>query len=233
MRKFTLVLATMLGILAASSAKAAITLNFGPNVGSTIQFVGTGTSSTFNLQPQTNPQFTVTSVNGGDNSGLGVLGSIISSTGFTYNAADITPNGAVGQQAPLSGSGTLTLSSATETVTGTITGVEIMTSGGGAIVNPMSVINLTGLTLTGSGNADLTTFYQNAVANGGIGLLTFQFTEFGATTTLLTDLLSGTHSTSYSGTLTAVPEPATLASAIVGLGLLGGLGWLRRRRNAD
>jgi len=39
--------------------------------------------------------------------------------------------------------------------------------------------------------------------------------------------------TTIQGTIAAVPEPATMAAAVTGLGFVGGGNWLRRRRKAD
>jgi hypothetical protein len=222
-------LAMLLGPLAASSAQAAITFDFGPNTGSKITFVGDGSQSTFNLTPNSNPQFTVTSETGGDGSGVGTTGSIISSTGgFTFTKAGITTPFVGLQTASLSGTGTLTLQNGSETITATITGVDISTFGTGGSINTSGTINLSDLALTGTGNADLTTFYNNAVANGGSAALTFQFTPPKS----LTDLTAeGTYSTSYSGSITAasVPAPPGLVLVAAALPCLGLGRWLRRR----
>jgi len=231
MRKITFAFAAVLGLLAASTAQAAITLNFAANQGSDITFVGAGTSSTFNLTPQSTPQFTVTTVSGGTGSGVGITGSIISAGGFTYQQSGITTSGTT-QTAALTGSGTLTLVApgGGETVTGTITGINVSTNGTSGGTNTTGTVNITNLAISGSGNADLTTFYNQAVAGGGIGALTFQFIPSQS----LTQLLNGTNSTSYSGTVTAaaVPEPGTLVMAFVALPLLG-IGYRLRRRKVQ
>jgi len=233
MRSFTLALATTLGLLAASNAQAGISLAFNGDAGSTIQFAGTGTSSTVTLQPQTTPQFTVNfeAGNGLDISGFGVKGSIIGS-GFTFQANQIIlSNAGLTQTAPLTGTGTLTLIApgGGETLTATMTGGLISTTIGVGGINAMQTINLSNLVLTGSGNAALTTLNNQATSTGGVARLSFTFTTFPPTT--LQDLTAnGTFTTSYSGTLAAaVPEPATVVMAFSVLPLIG-LGLWRRRR---
>jgi len=232
MRRFAFALATVLGLIATSGAQAAVTLNFSASQGSEISFVGNGTSATFNLTPNSTPQFSVTSTSGGNGSGLGITGSILSAAGFTYQKAGITTSGPV-QSAALTGTGTLTLVApgGGETVTASIAGVDIETDGTNGGTNTTGIVNLTSLTLSGSGNADLTAFYNQALANGGIAALDFTFIPAQSLTAMTA---VGTHSTSYSGVITsaAVPEPATLASALLGVALIGGGAWLRRPRTA-
>src|SRR4051812_20937957 len=109
MKSLAFAMAMGIGLLGASSFQAAITLNFAAQPGSILTFVGTGTSSTIAIQPQSTPQFIVTSEtgNGGDTSGVLVTGSIIG-TGFTYQKNQITTSGFT-ESAPLSGSNTITL----------------------------------------------------------------------------------------------------------------------------
>ena len=222
MRKIIFVLAAVLGLLATSGSQAAIVLNFAAKTGSTIKFVGTGTQSTFNLNPQSNPQFHVTSVNNGTGDGVGATGSILSSTGFTFTQAGITTTGtgpSQTQSASLTGSGTLTLTKGSETVTGTITGVDITTRGAIGGTNTFGTVNLSNLALSGTGNSDLTTFYNDALAYGGIASVSFQFSPPKSLTQLTA---KGTYSTSYSGSITtATPEPGTMALAFSGLSLVG------------
>jgi len=226
-----LALATALGLLAATSAQAGIVLNFNGNANSNIQFVGDGTSATVTIQPNSDPHFTVSSTTGGDGSGAGITGSIVSS-GFTYNASDITSVIVLGQTlevAPLAGTGVLTLSKGGETLTADITGGLIATLNGSGAVNTTQTVNLSNLVLTGTGNNDLTQFYNEAIATGGIGTLTFQFANKVGLDVLVE---SGTNTTSYSGSLTsAVPEPATVGMGLSAVVLLG-VGYIRRRKLA-
>jgi len=224
-----LALAAVLGLLAVSNAQAAITLALAANVGSTIKFVGDGTSSTFTLQPNSTPQFTVTSTFGGVGDGAGVITGSIISSGFTYQVAGITTIGPL-QTAPLTGSGTLTLTTGAETLTADIVGLNIQTAGTLGGVNSLGSVNLSNLVLSGSGNSDLTQFYTEAVANAGTASLTFQFIPAQS----LTELAAvGTNENSYSGTITSVvPEPGPIGMALSAVAGLGGLGDVRRRKPA-
>lgn len=230
MKSFTFALAMALGLFTASSAQAVVTLNFAANTGSELVFVGNGSQSTFSLTPNSHPQFTVTSASGGNGSGVGVTGSVMSAGGFIFTQAGIDTSIPGVETADLTGTGTLTLTGTGTTVTGTITGSDIRTIGSAGGTNTLTIVNLTGLSIVGAGgNADLTQFYNEASANGGIASLTFQFIPAMS----LTDLTqSGTYRTSYSGTLTsAVPEPGTMAMAFLAAPLLG-LGYYRHRRRS-
>jgi len=146
---------------------------------------------------------------------------------YSYTSGGIS--GTTTQTAALSGSGVLTILNPGGTnLTANVTGVNITTTGTAGGQNATGTINLTNV-LGGTGNADLVKFQALAAANGGSESLTFQFNPAQS----LTALLSGTHATSFSGTLVAlqpVPEPATVAMALTALPLLGLGAWIRRRR---
>ena len=90
-------------------------------------------------------------------------------------------------------------------------------------LNILGAVNLSNFSYSGS-NADLL-----AIANGADQsvVLSFQFSPFGKKS--LADLMADGHvnSTSYSGSLSAVPEPSSCV--LLGMAALGLLAYIRRR----
>jgi hypothetical protein len=225
MRKRLLVLAlgALFALSATSTTQASIRLNFAANPASVIEFTGTGSGASFALLPGLDGNdFTITSVNNGAGTSIGLQGNLAGS--FAYTSASIT-TGAGGQQdAPLTGTVTLTILDGATPFTASMSGIEITTTGTGGVVNVGGAVNLSGLSYAGS-NADLVALFNQASANGGISTLSFQFIP----ALSLTDLAkAGVQSTSYAGSLTAAPEPATIAMAFTALPILGL--FLARRR---
>lgn len=228
MRTLSFAVTVALGLLASQSAQA-ITLDFSANVGSQIQFVGNGTTTSISLIGGAGGHnFQITSESGGDGSGLGVQGDITGG-GFSYttpiavSGPTQTANLATvaGTQLHLGPAGGATL-------TADLTGVNISTTGNNGGTNFTGTVNLANITYAGT-NADLLAFKNEATApgNGGVAALSFQFSG----PTSLTQLLGpGAHLTSYSGTVSVTPEPGSMAMACTGVFMLGGLGYRRARR---
>lgn len=112
------------------------------------------------------------------------------------------------------------------TLTGYLNWGTITTYGGsgvGGISDNLS-INVYGLTYSGSAQTLLTEF-----ANAGVATLNLSF-QFPRPVTL-TQLANAQTwvGTSYSGSLTAVPEPTTLLTGLGALGMLGLFGWRSRQ----
>jgi hypothetical protein len=225
-------LATIATLGLAHPAHADLTFNFagspatGAGTGATINFTGTGSGASFTLAPNNAANdFTITSTTGGTGSANMLQGNI--SGTYAYTSVTVGPAGL--QTANLSGNGTLTILNPGGTnLTANVTGVNIYTLGTTGGQNAGGSINLSNVT-GGTGNADLVSFVNQAAANGGVETLSFQFVPAMS----LTALESGTHNTSFSGTLaaTATPEPGTIALATTALPLLGLGAWARRRRS--
>ncbi len=224
--------------LSATKSHAQLSLNFSsspggpPGQGATIQFNGTADSFQFNAAngPAFIPpfgytsyyvgsQWTITSVFGGNGSADGSLGSVYNGP-FNYGPITISPDG-MDQTANVTGPlGQLVITDINQqNLTGTVNWIQVATHDDAGSLNAALTVNVTGLSYGGN-ISDL----QALAANGVAGMdLTFQFSP-GKT---LTDLSSGSgpYETSFSGSISPVPEPTSLA-----LGGLAGLGILFLRR---
>jgi hypothetical protein len=179
-------------------------------VGSEIVFLG---DATFHFSPGAD-NFRVTS-----GTATGLLGDI---TGiFTIGTITII-NGV--STAPVTGSGGFVIHDGAFNLTATLTWIDITQVGTGGGLNLNTAINLTGITYGGV-NPDLVAL---ASAGQGISALTFQFTPAVSLTTLRGG--PGPHSTSFSGSVAAVPEPASTVLVVLALAALGAR---RIRRRLD
>lgn len=238
MKRLVLALAAMLGGFVNTSADAAITLNLSANVGSEIRFVGNGTGATISFTPgpiNTN-SFVITSLSGGSgtNAGLGLKGDI--SGTFSYTLASIVSSGGGAEAATVVGDGTnkftiIDNAGVPQTFSADISGINITTSGTSGALNYKGAVNLTNISYSGT-NADLLLLKQQASSpNGGIATITFQFVPDGKSLTQLVGSIGSTltSSTSFSGSVTAVPEPGSVVLAFSGIAMLG-LGCYRKQR---
>jgi VPDSG-CTERM motif len=187
-----------LGLISANDAKA-VTFAYSSAIGAFINFDG---ASHFSFSPSTG-NFNVTS---GTASGL--AGEI---TG-TYTIGTITTSGST-SSAPVTGTGTFVIHDGVNTFSSTLVWVDVSQTGTGGTLNVTGAANLTAITYGGS-NADLLALKN---AGAAANTLTFQFVP----AVTLADLKSsGTHSTSFSGTVGSVPDGGTTV-AMLGFALLG------------
>jgi hypothetical protein len=217
---------TLLGASAVTSyAQASLDLNLSPLSGSQLVFLG----NSFNFSaasPGTGigpggsvqDQWSISSEGGSAATGnaMGHDGAFAGGP-FNYGAINIS---GLTQSATVLNPGTLYIADGSGYLQGTVNFIDVSTYGQvGGVINLNVMINLMGVIYSGA-NPDL----QFLTANQpGTVDLSFQFASGGGLN--LTQLSDGNmHSTSYSGTISAVavPEPSSLAmSALGGLGALG------------
>jgi hypothetical protein len=197
------------------SSQAQLTLNFAANSGSSIQF--NGVASSFNFNNGNNGfQWTVTDEVGGS-SAIG-LNASVNNGPFIYGP--ITTAGSVEYATVLGPLGGLVMHSASGDLTGTVNWIDVATFGlGGGAINASLDVNVSNIHYSGT-NPDLLFLVANQPGSMDVS---FQF----ASSRTLLELSQGTgpYLTSYSGSLSVVPEPSTLA-----LAGLGGLALLHLRR---
>ena len=198
-----------------------LALDFSANTGATLRF--NGASDSFQFTTATNGyQWHITTESGGS-SAIGLNGSFNNGP-FVYGPITSTGSGiTLVQQAAVTGPlANVVISDGSGNLSGTVNFINVATfatAGGG--VNANLTVNLTGVTYSGS-NPDLELL--KAEQPGTLDL-SFQFSPGETLTQLSTG--TGPYSTSFSGSLSVVPEPSTLA--LTGLGGLV-LVHLRRRK---
>jgi len=204
--------------VSAAVGQAQLSLNFSSSPGSSIQF--NGSADTFQFNPSTfsgfggvylGTQWFVGSETGGS-SALGLFGSVGSGP-FSYGP--ITVNGPLQTAAVLGPLGALDIKDGSGfDLTGSVNWVQIQTSAFAGALNAALVVNVTGLSYAGS-NPDLIT-----MLSAGVGQmdLSFQFSPGETLTQLSTG--SSPFSTSYAGSVSPAPEPASVGLLVVGLGVL-------------
>jgi len=222
MNKFAMIaMAAALLTGSAGSSNAQLTLDFAANPGTTISFYGA--SNEFNFGQSGGYQWNVTSEQGGS-AAVGLLGSVF---GGPFSYGPITVSGDVQYASVLGPLGQLVINdglngTGANNLMGTVNWIDVATFplASGAL-NATLEVNVSDITYSGS-NPDL----QYLVANQPGSLdVSFQF----ATTETLTELSTGMgpYGTSYSGAVSVVPEPSSLA--LVAVGAFGML-LLRRRK---
>lgn len=208
MKKAILTVLTTGLVMFATVTQAAFSLDLSPIPGSQIAFYGTG--SQFDITPSISPPWQWQITSGGTGVAWGLPGQF---TGGPWSYGPITVNGA-DQTASVVGplGGLIIQDAALVNLTGTINWVEVSTSDFIGGVNAKATVNISNLLYNGA-NADLITLATAAAGNGSVNL-SFQFAP-GMTLTALTTG-NGPYLSSYSGTLTPVPEPTTiLAGALL------------------
>lgn len=212
-----LTIAVLLTLAVTFQSRAAITLNFQGLDGTVISFA---TNSTFGFTSTNGYQFSISSVLGGVGDSVGLDGYV--NPGGPFTIGSITIAGGL-QSAPVTGTSTLHITdNQTNDLTGTITWISIATISVAGVLDLNGQVNLTGITYPVGTNSDLSAL---AAAGSGEDVVTFQFVP----AKTLTQLATTGGQTSYSGSITSVPEPGTLVLVAMGTGL--GV-FLRGRRQA-
>lgn len=210
--------------ISAVSSRAQLTLNFSSTIGSTIQFNGTASSFQFNNSTFTGfggifngTQWSVTSETpGGSGPATGLFG-MFNNGPYSYGPINTVINGMDTNETAnvIGGSGTMNINDGSGYfLTGNVNWMQVETDDSIGGLNALLNVNVTGLAYSGS-NSDLATL----VAEGPASLnVSFQFSP----AEMLTQLTSGSSpfSTSYSGSVSVVPEPATAGCLLLGLGVL-------------
>ena len=198
--------ATVALLLSLSFQAKAITLNFQSLDGTVVNFAG---NSTFNFTSTNGYQFSISSVVGGAGTSVGFNGYVTPGGPFIIGA--ITTNAGL-QSAPVTGSSTLHITdNAATDLTGTINWISIGTVNVLGVLDLSGQVNLTGIAYSG-GNSDLGAL---AAAGSADDVVTFQFVPAKDLTTLAN---TGGFA-SYSGSITAVPEPGAWVLVAMGTGL--------------
>jgi hypothetical protein len=201
------------------TSHAQLSLNFASTPGSTIQFNGTNHTLQFNsstMSGYVGTQWEIGSESGGTGSALGLFG-VVSNNPFSYGPVSTIIMGPYTLQTAdvLGPFGELNINDGLgNSLTGDVNWVDLETVNFAGGINASLTINVTDLAYAGS-NVDLETL----VAGGpGSMDLTFQFSPG----KMLSQLTSGSgpYSTSFSGSLSVVPEPATAGCFLLGLSAL-------------
>lgn len=163
-------------------------------------------------------QFEITGVQNGTGSAIGLDGGLTPNGPFLIGTitSTIVPSVGTVESASVSGSATFFITDpGLLNLTGSIQWVSIATIQAGGFLDLTGSVNLTGITYTGT-DPDLI-----ALAAGGKASDTVSF-QFAPAETLsaLADQTGSGISTSYSGSIGAVPEPSVLSLIAAGVGLL-------------
>jgi hypothetical protein len=192
---------------------SSIELDLANTSGAHLSFDGNGT---FTFTPDTSGhEFQINSVSGGTGSALNLFGTI--SGTFTIGAIS-------GNQAPVTGTGVLTISDGLKNLTADISFVTIEKMGTLGALNFNDVVNLTNVHYTGA-NKDL-----ESLAGGMDQAAVFSFFD----SHTLAQLKAGGHvvNTGFSDGLTAAtPEPSSMILFAGVISALGGLSFASRRKN--
>jgi len=185
--------------------------NFSDANGASIQF--NGSASSFQFVPNTGFQWSITSESGGTGAANGLQG-FFSGGPWSYGAITSISGLYTANVSPTSA--TLTINDgAGHLATANVAWDQVATYGSAGYLNMSAVVNLSGMSYSGA-NVDLLNFFSSSA---GILTLSFQFNP--AMTLSQLTAGSGPYITSFSGSLTSVPEPGVLGICALGFAFLG------------
>jgi hypothetical protein len=219
--KFVKLFSVAMAVLAIASVTchAQLSLNYASTPGASIQFNGANSTFQFNSSTITGyvgSQWSIGSQTGGTGSALGLFG-VVTNSPFTYGLISSTILGPYTiQTANVTGPlGGLNINDGVgNLLTGDVNWVQLVTINSIGGINASLTVNVTSLSYSGT-NPDLVTF---ASEPPGTMNVSFQFSPG----KMLSELTSGTgpYTTSFSGSLTVVPEPTTISCLLLGFGAL-------------
>jgi hypothetical protein len=183
-------------------------------VGASIQFNGSASTFQFDNNPSSGDQWSITGESGGTGSAMSLQGSF---SGGPWTVGAITTiSGVETANVNASPSAMLTINDgAGHLATADVVWGQIYTYLGAGGLNANLAVNLSNLSYSGA-NVDLVNFFSSPAGELN---LTFQFNP--AMTLNQLTAGSGPYTTSFSGSLTPVPEPGVLAVFGLGFVLLG------------
>lgn len=214
------VLAVALALVLSPGSAKALKIDYANVDNAAIAFSGATDSFTFidsTIGANAGKDFSITGGTGLLDSAntIGLLGHI----GGTFTIGAITTFGGL-QTAPVTGTGVFQITDKSANLfSATVAWVDIFTLGGSGGINSGLAANLTNITYTGS-DLDLL-----ALLNGATTNITFQFNPAKSLTALTTE---ASNTTSYSGSISPVPEPA--AMLLLGGGLIAIWGFRKRMK---
>jgi hypothetical protein len=189
------VLVVAMALILSPASATALRLDYSNLDGASISFSGATDSFTFN-DNALGKDFSITGGVGLTGATVGLQGHI----GGTFTLGVITTSGLL-QTAGVTGPGIFEIYDGSNTFHADLVWVDIYTLGGSGGVNSGLAANLANVSYSGS-NTDLLQFL-----NGGVTNITFQFQPAKSLTELTAE---ESNSTSYSGSLSPVPEPAAM-----------------------
>jgi hypothetical protein len=199
--------------LTTAMVHAAEVFSYSDVAGASIQFNGSASTFQFDNNPSNGNQWSITGESGGTGSAMNLLGAF---SGGPWTIGPITTSlGVETANVNTSPSAMLTINDgAGHSATANVVWGQIYTYLGAGGINANLAVNLSNLSYSGA-NVDLLNFFS---APAGELNLTFQFSP----AMTLSQLTAGTgpYTTSFSGSLTPVPEPGALAICSLGFALL-------------
>lgn len=211
----------VLPLLVSGAASAqSVSFDFSSLGSALISFQGTGGDFNFSPDSATGFDFQIAGATG-SLAGLNGLRGNINGT-FTAGLPSEPPSNRF-QEAPVTGSGTLTISDNSGglfTANIAASGYNAFTFGAVGGLNPENVINLSYFTYVGGNpsNPGYSALEQLANSGSAVEVVSFQFSP----AEILSELESGgaPHSATFAGTVSDIPEPSTFA-VILGCAALG------------